>query len=199
MIDDKFDIIFWDFDGVIMDSNEIRNSGFEKVLAKHPKHQVEKLLDFHKKNGGLSRYVKFRYFFEEIRNSSITDAEVIEWAQKFSDIMVSNLLRKDLLIEETNHFIKKNYSERTMHIVSGSDQTELRYICDNLGIADYFKSIHGSPTPKVEHVKNLLVENAYKKSACILIGDSINDYEAAVENGISFKAYNNAELNDHYF
>ena len=60
-------IIFWDFDGVILNSNKVRDSGFEIVLKDFPKNQVELLLNYHRQNGGLSRYVKFRYFFEVIR------------------------------------------------------------------------------------------------------------------------------------
>ena len=37
-------------------------------------------------------------------------------------------------------------------------------------------------------------DNGYLKIETILIGDSINDFEAAGVNGIGFYAYNNAEL-----
>jgi len=66
MIPQYLDAIFWDFDGVLINSNSIREMGFEKVLSDYPKEKVEALLQFHKANGGLSRYVKFRHFFENI-------------------------------------------------------------------------------------------------------------------------------------
>ena len=78
--------IFWDFDGVLMNSNAVRDLGFLEVLKAYPKEQVNQLMDFHQKNGGLSRYVKFRYFFEQIRNEEITDEAVTQWASKFSKI-----------------------------------------------------------------------------------------------------------------
>lgn len=76
--------IFWDFDGVLMDSMPVRNKGFELVLKDYPEEQVQELMAFHLKNGGLSRYVKFRYFFEEIRKETISEDEVSIWASKFS-------------------------------------------------------------------------------------------------------------------
>ncbi len=75
------EVIFWDFDGVIIDSEKVRTAGFEKVLRDYPKEEVEQLIQYHKKNGGLSRYVKFRYFFEEIRKSPISDERVDELSQ----------------------------------------------------------------------------------------------------------------------
>src|SRR5690606_32809929 len=135
---------------------------------------------FHQANGGLSRYVKFRYFFEEVRGEKITDEEVQVWANKFSEIMLANLIDKSLLIKETNYFVKANYQNYQMHIVSGSDGNELRKICKGVGIDQYFKSIEGSPTPKVKLVADILEKENYNITESVLIGDSINDYEAAV-------------------
>jgi len=101
-----FKIILWDFDGVIINSNSVREAGFRDVLSEYPKEQVEKLIDYHNINGGLSRYVKFRYFFEEIRKESITDDIVLALAQKFSVIMKDLLVNPNLLIGPVVEFIK---------------------------------------------------------------------------------------------
>ena len=88
-----------------------------------------------------------------------------------------------------------------MHIVSGSDGNELRYLCGELGISEYFKSIQGSPTPKIQLVSKVLDHNRYQAKDCLLIGDSINDYEAANYNSIRFWGYNNEGLRgkgEHY-
>jgi phosphoglycolate phosphatase-like HAD superfamily hydrolase len=188
--------IFWDFDGVIMDSNEIRDRGFIEVLKDYPKSEVEELLNFHQENGGLSRYVKFRYFFEKIREEKITDNQVNIWAQKFSEIMLNLLIDQRLLIEETVRFIKSNYRNYKMHIVSGSDQTELRKICKGVRIDRYFLSIHGSPTPKNDLVAQLIDKYDYIKQSCVLIGDSKNDYEAADLNQIFFMGFGNDRIKE---
>lgn len=191
---DKITTIFWDFDGVLMNSNAIRDKGFEMVLANYPKDQVRQLMDFHQANGGLSRYVKFRCFFEEVRGEKITDEEVQAWADQFSEIMLANLINKDLLIKETNDFVKANYQNYKMHIVSGSDGNELRKICEGVGINNYFKTIEGSPTPKKKLVADILEKENYKSDECVLIGDSFNDYEAAKHNKILFMGYNSKSV-----
>lgn len=186
--------IFWDFDGVLMDSNPVRNSGFEAVLAEFPREQVEQLLAYHQANGGLSRYVKFRHFFENIRKEQVSEEAVMEWAVKFSFIMKAKLLSPDLLIKETLGWVKENHAAIPMHIVSGSDGEELRFLCGQHHIAQYFKDIEGSPTPKRQLVKTLLEKYGYTPANCVLIGDSINDYEAASVNGLCFFPYNNPSL-----
>lgn len=190
----NYKAILWDFDGVLMNSMEVRDLGFVRVLADYPQEQVDALMDYHRKNGGLSRYVKFRYFFEQIRNEQITEDQVNAFAAKFSEIMLSLLLDEKLLIQDSLSFVKANHAQIPMHIVSGSDQTELRKICQHLEIDQYFRSIHGSPTPKKQLVKEVLEANKYSNSETVLIGDASNDYDAAVVNEIDFAGYNNPNL-----
>ncbi len=190
----KESIILWDFDGVIMNSNSVRDLGFEKVLNEFPIEQVNLLMKFHRENGGLSRYVKFRYFFEEIRKEEVTEKEVVNWAKKFSFIMLEELSKESLLINETLSYVKENYQDKKMHIVSASDQNELRQICEKFNITQFFNSIHGSPTSKSVNIKELLENCGYDSSNVALIGDSINDYNAAMDNNISFYGYNNLDL-----
>ncbi|WP_234986359.1 HAD family hydrolase [Pontibacter lucknowensis] len=190
----KYKAVLWDFDGVIMDSMAIRDKGFEVTLANFPKEQVEQLLDYHRLNGGLSRYVKFRYFYEEILKEPITDDMVKAYAARFSEVMMELLIDEKLLIEDSLDFIRKYHRHVPMHIVSGSDGKELNVICEQLNIAEYFVSIQGSPTPKKTLVENLLVENNYLPEHVVLVGDSINDQEAAEANQLDFLAYNNSKL-----
>lgn len=190
-----FKYIFWDFDGVIINSDSVRVEGFRKVLNNFPQSLVEQLLEFHALNGGLSRYVKFRYFYEEILDKKITDSEVNDMAVEFSVIMREKLTDKKVLIPETIKFIEENSRNgKVQFIVSGSDQEELRYLCGELGIKKYFQEIKGSPTPKNKLVEDLMATYQIKASQAVLIGDAINDYEAAMVNGISFRGYNNLKL-----
>ncbi len=191
---DNFKVILWDFDGVLMNSNAIRGLGFEKVLADYPTEEVAALMKFHEINGGLSRYVKFRHFFEEIRKEKITDEQVMELAERFSVVMKNLLFNASLLINDSIQFVKQNAARYKMHIVSGSDGIELNALCDFLEISQYFSTIQGSPTPKNQLVEQLLANYQYPVQQCVLIGDSINDLEAATINNIAFAAYNNPEL-----
>ncbi len=188
--------ILFDFDGVILNSMPVRDYGFEKIFEEFDKVLVDKLLDYHNKNGGLSRYVKIKYFYNELLNQEISEAEINRYADNFSTLMKKELTDKKYLIAETVKFIKDNYKKYNLHVVSGSDGEELRYLCKALKIDDYFLSINGSPTHKNELVKNVLAANQYSANETILIGDSVNDYDAAEANGLNFYGYNNPALID---
>lgn len=186
--------IFWDFDGVILDSMSDRDYGFEEIFKSFDKLHVKKLLEYHRVNGGLSRYVKIKYFFNSILNKNITEEEVLFYAKEFSKIMRKKLVNRNNLIKETVYFIKRNFNNYNFHIVSGSDQEELRFLCQELQLANFFLTIEGSPIPKKQLVSNILKTYNYLSNNCCLIGDSINDFEAAKANNIIFYGYNNLSL-----
>jgi len=191
--------ILWDFDGVIIDSMEVRDLGFELIFKDFDKDKIDELIQFHRQNGGWSRYVKIRYFFEEILKTTCSESLVEEYAEKFSIVMREKLIKTDYLIEDSISFIKQNKLKFNFHIVSGSDDVELNFLCKSLKLDTYFHSIHGSPTPKSNLVKNLIDSCGYEASETCLIGDSINDFEAAQDNGISFFGYNNPRLRSNQF
>ena len=188
--------ILFDFDGVILDSMTIRTEGFREIFSGYQKKDIDLLVDFHNKNGGLSRYVKIEYFFKKILNQDIDNQKINEMAARFSEIMRYKLTNKRLLIEPTINFIDKHYKVFNFHIVSGSDQEELRFLCERLELREYFVSIFGSPTVKDVLVANIIKNHNYKKSETIIIGDSVNDFNSAKKNKIKFFGFNNPDLKE---
>ncbi|MBT7555520.1 HAD family hydrolase [Candidatus Woesearchaeota archaeon] len=186
--------ILFDFDGVILDSMPIRDYGFKKIFEDFDDNLVNKLLEYHNQNGGLSRYVKIKYFYNKLLKQEILEEKITNYADNFSKIMKTELVDKRYLIADTLKFIKENYKKYNLHIVSGSDEKELKYLCKELGIDSFFQSINGSPTHKNKLVEDVLVINKYMESETILIGDSVNDYDAAKENNLDFYGFNNPNL-----
>jgi phosphoglycolate phosphatase-like HAD superfamily hydrolase len=190
--------IIFDFDGVILDSVPVKTEAFRKLFDTFPKEKVDELIEYHLLNGGMSRYKKIEYFFNTLLSENITEQTVIEYAQKYSEITKEELSQKKYLIEDSLEFIKYNYQKYNLHIASGADENDLKYICKKLELEKYFLSINGSPKIKIEIVKDILLDSDYKKDETILIGDSINDFEAADASGIEFYGFNNEKLKENY-
>ncbi|MWV62970.1 HAD hydrolase-like protein [Helicobacter saguini] len=195
-MDKQIKNIFWDFDGVILDSQKIRIYGFREIFKEYDKRLVDKLIEYHINNGGLSRFNKITYFFNDILGEEISKEKVENYADEFSKIMRKELTNKEYLINDSLTFIQNNYKKYNFHILSGSEENELKFLCDTLEISKYFLSIHGSPTPKVILMQNLLNSQQYNPNECVMIGDSIHDYNAAKANNVDFYGYNNIQLKD---
>ena len=72
--------VIWDFDGVILDSLAVRDYGFREILRGFERAHIEELIAYHHRNGGLSRFHKIAYFFDEIVREPISDDEVARYA-----------------------------------------------------------------------------------------------------------------------
>lgn len=116
------------------------------------------------------------------------------YAQHYSGLTKKELCNLKYLIKDSLYFIQKNYKKYRMHIASGADESDLKEICSVQGLSKYFSSIHGAPEKKDKIVKSILEANNYTSNKTILIGDSINDYDAAKANKLQFFGYNNIEL-----
>lgn len=186
--------IIFDFDGVILDSMSIRLDGFREIFKEHGEEPFNRFIPYHLANGGVSRFVKIRYFYEEILGETISEEKIKELADRFTQIMRNSLIDSRFLISETVEFIKQTHQKYALYIASGAEQNELRFLCQTHSLTPYFKAIYGSPTPKDELLANILKESSSKPNECLMIGDSINDFKAASVNNIPFYGYNNEDL-----
>lgn len=188
--------IIFDFDGVIIDSMDVRASGVSGVFSHYDKNLVDKFIEYYRYNAGLSKFIKIKYFYNEILGKDISDEKINEYSNQLSNIMKEKLVSKEILIDDTFEFIKNNYRKFNFHIASGSEEVELRFLCDKLEISQYFKCINGAPLHKNDLVNKIIEENNYKREETIIIGDSINDFDAAEINNIGFVGYNNLNLKE---
>ena len=188
------DAFLFDFDGVIVDSAPIRIDGFRSIFRDQPVGLVDKLIEYHVANGGISRYAKIQWFYETLLGRPCPKEEGEFRAAEFKTIMLERMMDQELIIEETIEFIRSLHGRISLHIVSGSDGAELRQICETVGIATLFESIQGSPTTKDVLVRELMRDRGYDPKHTVFIGDAINDRDAAKASGLTFCGYNNEVL-----
>ena len=135
MILDKFDTIIFDFDGVIVDSKDIRIYGFKEIFKEYPENLVRRLIDYHNNNGGISRYEKIKWFYKNLLKKNVSQETLNKKAQQFKKIMLNKMINHNIIIEDTLNFIRDIHRELPCFIISGSDQEELKHICESLNLA----------------------------------------------------------------
>ena len=172
--------IIFDFDGVILESNEIKIQGFLKLFQKFGKENSIKISNYFKDNAGLSRYEVINYFFLVILNEEMDKIKLTEYANQYSKIVKKSVLNAEFVIG-VKKFLSTNIQYK-LFIVSSSDEKDLKYICMKLNIDKYFESIIGSPTKKADNIKFIIDSFGLKKNETVYVGDSVNDYHATIKN-----------------
>src|SRR5215467_1275440 len=64
-IESWFDAVAFDFDGVILESTDIKTAAFRALFADQPD-ALERILSLHETHGGVSRLVKFDLIYRDI-------------------------------------------------------------------------------------------------------------------------------------
>jgi phosphoglycolate phosphatase-like HAD superfamily hydrolase len=177
--------IIFDFDGVIAESVAVKVEAFRRMFeAKCPEH-LEQILAYHKINGGISRYVKFQYIYDQFLKEPLSEAESQRLGGLFSQYVLEGVIAAPFVAGAKEFLFK--YSERfSMFIVSGTPEDEMRLISAQRGLDRYFKGVYGSPRTKAELIRMILDEHKLEKEKVLFVGDSVNDYDGAKEAGIRF-------------
>lgn len=179
--------IIFDFDGVLAETNDIRIEGFRTLFSSYPLAARDSLVAFARANGGLSRYVKIRYFFEEILGQPVSDKQIAALADDYSAIVTEKIIAAEP-VKGSRELLAAWGNKLDFAIISGSDERELRSVCISRGIAHYFAYIFGSPATKQENFQRLFDLSGWQRQHSLFIGDTHNDLKAANEMGVPFLA-----------
>jgi phosphoglycolate phosphatase-like HAD superfamily hydrolase len=178
--------VIFDFDGVLVESAEVKTEAFARLFSNYPD-KVHEIVEYHKRNMGISRYVKFRYFYENILNKELSNDEEIGLGERFSQIVLEKILKAPF-VGGALDFLDKYHKKISLFIASGTPDEELHFITKKRGISHYFKEIHGAPRKKSEIIIDILSRYSLHPSEVIFVGDAETDLKAAMESGISFIA-----------
>tara|TARA_B100001027_G_C16222727_1_gene310615 strand:- start:254 stop:913 length:660 start_codon:yes stop_codon:yes gene_type:complete len=187
MILENYKSLIFDCDGVVLNSNSIKTDAFAKISMPYGNHFSNKLVEYHKKNGGISRYKKIEYFVDEILDIKDKKYSKKLWktlCENYSELVFESLIQAEVAsgLGELRQITK--YSD--WMIVSGGDQNELRKVFDKKSIAYLFnKGIYGSPKSKYKIIQELLLKKSLDNKS-LFVGDSKLDYEVANHYGIDF-------------
>lgn len=145
--------IFYDFDGVIKDSTDIKSQAFYELYLPYGKGVADKVMQHHIEHGGMSRFEKFKYYHNEFLKKTISELEVDGLANAFSDLVLKKVIESNYVpgaLESikfgTNHF--------KQFVVTGTPQSEIEFIVNKLSIADYFIELCGSPKRRFNILRN---------------------------------------------
>lgn len=177
--------IFFDFDGVIVESVQLKTNAFTKIYEKYGEDIQTQVKTHHQSNGGMSRFEKFRFYHKNFLGMDITEKEIQKLSNKFSAIVMNNIIKAEE-VNGATEFLERYYQTHNLFIISATPDDEIEIICNKRNISKYFKSIHGSPNNKKFWCKFILEKNKLNPEETIFIGDALSDYEAAIENKISF-------------
>lgn len=181
----KYEAFFFDFDGVLANSVEVKTDAFVKMFEAFGPEIQKKVEEHHRNNGGMSRFDKLNYYYKHYVRRELTEREHTELCDQFSNLVVDEVV-KSREIKGATDFIIYFHSLFPCFIISGTPENEMQTIVKRRNISNYFKQVLGSPTDKTKNLSKLLDEYNYNPANCLFFGDSNSDYSAAVSCNVKF-------------
>lgn len=179
--------IFFDFDGVIVESTDIKTDAFTKLFEHEGKCIVEQVVNYHLANMGVSRYEKFRFIYQNILKRSLGEIEFDLLCNRFANLVVDGVIKAPY-VDGVLGFLKNYASIYQCFVVSATPQMEIDYIILERNIHHFFKGIYGAPTRKSDAVRETLGKEQIEPDNAVFVGDAMSDYWAAKDNGVNFIA-----------
>jgi phosphoglycolate phosphatase-like HAD superfamily hydrolase len=182
----RWQAVFFDFDGVIAASIEVKVKAFATLFAPYGPTVQEAVIRYHRDNGGMPRQQKLRHCCEVIADKPCDDRELARLGQAFADLVLEEVVAAPLIAGALPTLQQLKESSIPSFIVSGTPHDEMQLIVERKGLQPYFTEVHGSPRPKTAIVGEILASLNYRPEQCLFIGDALADYRAATSNGLQF-------------
>ena len=180
--------LVFDCDGVVLDSNRLKTDAFRTAALPYGDAAARALVDHHVARGGISRYLKFSHFLDDIvpRTAPDRDGPDLDGLlQAYAAAVREGLLTCE--VAPGLEALRRATPDARWLIVSGGDQAELREVFAARGLDTLFDGgIFGSPDAKDAILaREMQAQNI--RTPALFLGDSRYDHEAARGAGLDFR------------
>jgi len=177
-------IVFWDFDGVIKDSVNVKTEAFVRLFSVYGPNIAARVKAHHETSGGVSRYEKIPIYLRWV-GLPCDKNHVDEFCARFSDAIFEAIVDSPW-VPGVKEYLLEHYEHQHFVLVTASPQKEIDSIIDKLGIAHCFRQVYGTPAEKKGVIAAVLREQRIEAADALMVGDSETDRSAADANQVLF-------------
>jgi len=180
----EFSAIFWDFDGVIKDSVDIKTQAYFQLFDPFGLDVAERVRLHHEANGGMSRFDKVPIYLQWA-GLEPNKTTVNEYCERFSQQVFQGVIDAPW-VNGVEQYLRGNVHQQVFVLVSATPQGELEHILHALDLTMCFADVYGAPSRKQDAISNTLLARGIDPSESLMIGDAQADLDAAVANQMPF-------------
>ena len=177
-------LVFWDFDGVIKDSVEVKTQAYFQLFEPFGSVVAEKVREHHEVHGGMSRFDKLPIYLQWAGLES-NQSTVSEYCEQFTQRVLQGVIDAPW-VAGVERYLHSNSNQQAFILVSATPQDELEHILHVLDLTKCFAEVYGAPNSKRDVIGKTLLARGLDARDCLMIGDSQADLDAAVASQVPF-------------
>lgn len=174
----RFDAIVFDFDGVLVESTDVKTRAFGALYSAYGPDVERQVTAHHLANSGISRYVKFKHYHEQLLGIPYTDAVGEQLSARFSQSVLDEVVNAPY-VSGAREFLEQYYRQLPLFVASGTPEEELREIVRRRGMQHYFRAVHGSPASKADIINGVIAGHRLSPARVLMVGDALADFDGA--------------------
>lgn len=175
--------IILDFDGVLVESNHIKDRAFEAVFADHPTH-LASIIAYHHATTAI-RFEKFKYVYEHILKLPYSDAVEQRLGYAFSRFCVSQVSTCPQ-VAGADAFLQHFHGRTPLFLVTINPKADLDIILEKRDLKKYFKAVYPVTGSKRQAIDDIIKNEGIDQTQAVFIGDSQGDADSARAAGVDF-------------
>lgn len=177
-------LVFWDFDGVIKDSVDVKTLAYESLFLPYGEQIASRVRQHHEANGGVSRFDKIPLYLAWAGEQA-TPVQVEAFCARFS-LAVLQAVIDSPWVPGVREYLLQHFAEKYFVLVTATPQSEIEKILASLDLCRCFREVHGAPTKKGYAVKEVLARLECAPASALMVGDAETDLQAAQSNSVPF-------------
>jgi phosphoglycolate phosphatase-like HAD superfamily hydrolase len=170
--------VVFDCDGVLIESNAVKTLAFGQTVDEFGQKAMDRLMNYHREHGGISRFKKFEWFYREVVKAPLSNVMMDKLCDRFTQLCFDAVLYAPM-VAGAKESLDLLSGRLPMFVASGTPEKELQDILIQRGLARYFKGIHGTPPEKQYLLEQIISNNRLDASKVLMVGDAITDLKAA--------------------
>lgn len=194
----RFAAIVFDFDGVVLESADVKTDAFVELYADHGADVVAQVRAHHLANLGISRFKKFAWIAENVLRQPLSDEASVALGERFSALALEKVLAAPFVPGADAALEVFAGRGIPMFVASGTPVDELRMIVEKRGLNRFFREVHGAPREKPEIIGDVLARHGWAKDQVLFLGDGMSDYKASKVAGVPFFARDTPPLSEEW-
>lgn len=180
----QYKLIFWDFDGVIKESIDVKTDAFVFLFKPFGSEVTEKIRVHHESNGGMSRYDKIPIYLTWA-GLSPNPQLIDDFCNRFSSLVMQSVINAPW-VKGVDFYLRNNPFQQQFVLITATPQNEIKNILTTLNLLSCFINVLGAPSSKMDAIGSTLQSQHVKPIDCLVIGDSKTDWDAASANKVPF-------------
>ena len=177
-------LVFWEFDGVVKDSVEVKTEGFRWLVRNAGPAVCDRVQRHHESNGGVSRFDKIPLYLtwaDMPVDTKTVQRACVEFSKYVTDAVINSPW-----VPGVPDNLQDNPEQQLFVLVTATPHEEIIRILRQLNLLTCFSEVFGTPTSKIHAVARSLAHHVMSPNRTVFVGDSVTDFEAATSNGVPF-------------